>query len=90
MALKLQTWMRIEGDCRKEEFPSQQDRLLAPNWDLFTFMKPEWQKPGGHSVADLDNAQSPAAPLKHCSEAPVFLDSLHAQTDCPQPHIAMA
>ena len=64
MALRLQTWMRIEGDSRKEEFTSQQDRLLAPNWDVITFMKPEWQKPGGHSVADLDNAQSPAALLK--------------------------
>ena len=64
MALKLQTWMRIEGDNRKEEFPSQQDRLLAPHWDVITFMKPEWQKRGGHPVADLDNAQLPAAPLK--------------------------
>ena len=41
MALKVQSWMRIEGENRKEDFPSQHDRLLAPDWDVIPFMKPD-------------------------------------------------
>ena len=48
----------------KRSSPLNKTGFWPLNWDVITFMKPEWQKPGGHSVADLDNAQSPAALLK--------------------------